>query len=103
MEGTAVEKMAQKKKHCSRRVQNQRRICLGRLWRYFYIGATNPAGCEKCLQHGTDWAFKRSGLRFVALYRKWSEHTHRCVWLCIPRINDLFKKTRLFLGEASVG
>jgi hypothetical protein len=26
--------MAQKKKHCSRRVQNQRRICLGRLWRY---------------------------------------------------------------------
>jgi hypothetical protein len=27
--------MAQKKKHCSRRVRNQRRICLGRLWRYF--------------------------------------------------------------------
>jgi hypothetical protein len=35
MEGTAVKKMAQKKKHCSRRVRNQRRICLGRLWRYF--------------------------------------------------------------------
>jgi hypothetical protein len=29
------EKLAQKKKHCSRRVRNQRRICLGRLWRYF--------------------------------------------------------------------
>jgi hypothetical protein len=28
-------KMAQKKKHSSRRVQNQSRICLGRLWRYF--------------------------------------------------------------------
>jgi hypothetical protein len=27
--------MAQKKKHCSRRVRNQTRICLGRLWRYF--------------------------------------------------------------------
>jgi hypothetical protein len=25
--------MVQKKKHCSRRVRNQRRICLGRLWR----------------------------------------------------------------------
>jgi hypothetical protein len=34
MEGTAMKKMAQKKKHCSRRVRNQRRICLGRLWRY---------------------------------------------------------------------
>jgi hypothetical protein len=27
--------MAQKKKHCNRRVWDQRRMCLGRLCRYF--------------------------------------------------------------------
>jgi hypothetical protein len=40
------EKLSQKKKHCSGRVDDQCRICLGRLCTYFYTGDANPVNCS---------------------------------------------------------
>jgi hypothetical protein len=48
--------MAQKKKHCSRRVRNQRRICLGRLWRYCLLimyGGSYEIATHHVARHNT--------------------------------------------------